>query len=273
MLKRQLILVATSGVLVSTLPSLPALADDNAAKPAGKDGSASLDSMWIDQEAPTIDKDLDTKGKAGTVASVGGMPSLVAPMCAFTEFRNSNFVTKSSWPGIGPFKSSSSDISDLSDEKHNHLKVSVKNEQITGAQLGLGKLGSGNVRDFLDIEMGCDFLLESLGAKPRKIAEFNKQLEKSKTALKPGAASISLAAGRYQITLDRSASARPYSCLIAINSLDANKTVLAEHSSPPPADEPADLGSIVSVGEAKTPQKKPGDLFNKIKKPTALAHS
>jgi hypothetical protein len=76
MLKRQLILVATSGVLVSTLPSLPALADDGAAKAAGKDGSASLDSMWIDQEAPTIDKDVDTKGKAGTVASVGGMPSL-----------------------------------------------------------------------------------------------------------------------------------------------------------------------------------------------------
>lgn len=226
------------------------------------DEGASLDSMWIDQEAPTIESDAakssnsgSTQSSAGTVASAGGVPSTVAPMCSFDEFRASSFVSKGSWPGIGPFTASGNDISELKDEKENRLKVSVNSEQVTSAQLGLGKLGSGNVRDFLDIEMASDFLLESLGAKPRKIAEFNKQLEKNKQAVKPGAKSLSLAAGRYQVTIDRSKNAQPYSCLIAVNSLDANKTVLAEHSLQ--GDEPAPQES--------EPPKRP--IFEVIKKP------
>ncbi|MBX9689351.1 MAG: ARC6/PARC6 family protein [Candidatus Obscuribacterales bacterium] len=256
----KIIVLASSILLLSQ--ALPALADDG----------ASLDSMWIDQEAPTIDKDAeqDNAGKgagsasqssAATVASVGGVPSTVAPMCSFDEFRASSFVSKGSWPGIGPFKASANDISEMSDEKQNRLKVSVKNEQVTSAKLELGKLGSGNVRDFLDIEMSSDFLLESLGAKPRKIAEFNKALEKNKQALKPGAKSLSLTAGRYQVLIDRSKNAQPYSCLIAVNSLDASKKVLAEHSS--------STGEEEETPKVETP-KVQHPILEAIKKPSTI---
>ena len=251
MFRRQIFLVSLSCLLSATFCGFSARADE---------GSASLDSMWIDQEAPTIDRDNDNAPKAASGAPAG-VPNIVAPMCSFSDFRTSGFVSKGSWPGLGPFKASSNDISELLDDKENHLKVNVKNEQVTGAQLGLGKLGSGNVRDFLDVEMSSDFLLESLGAKPRKIAEFNKLLEKNKAGLKAGTGSLSLAAGRYQVTIDRSKNARPYSCLIAVNSLDANKSALAEHSSggneePEPAKPQSKLPLISNIMK-KTPAGKP----------------
>lgn len=251
MLTRQLVLFSCSFLLMYSSMSTAAIAADDKE-------SASLDSMWIDQEAPTIDKDATdntAKASAGTVASAGGVPNTVAPMCSFEEFRNSGFVAKGSWPGLGPFKASGNDISEMTDDRQNHLKLSVNNEQITSAQLGLGKLGSGNVRDFLDIQMTSDFLLESLGAKPRKIAEFNKHLEKNKQALKPGAKGITLVAGRYQVVIDRSKNAQPYSCLIAVNSLDASKSVIAEHAAI----------ETEETAEAKPEVKKP--IFDTVKKP------
>lgn len=222
--------------------------------PVAADESTSLDSMWIDQEAPTIDN-TDNNSKSSAVATAGGVPSTVAPMCTFDEFRQSSFVTKGSWPGIGPFKASNTDISEMTDDKQNHLKVSVKAEQITSAELGLGKLGSGNVRDLLDIEMACDFLLESLGAKPRKIAEFNKALEKAKP--KAGAHAISLKAGRYQVIVDRSKA--PYACLVSVNSLDANKSIIAEHSVQPNEEPPPE--------STNKPENTKTSIFDSIKKP------
>lgn len=229
------------------------------------DEASSLDSMWIDQEAPTIDNDNASKNtNSAAVASTTGVPSTVAPMCAFEEFRQSQFVTKATWPGLGPFKASSNDISDLTDEKQNHVKLSVRSEQVTSAQLGLGKLGSGNVKDVLDIEMAADFLLEALGAKPRRIAEFNKELEKLKGKLKPGAG-VNLAAGRYQVVIDRSKSAQPYSCLIAVNSLDANKTTIAEHSvKQPDENQQPDEVAVEPKPEVKHP------IINAIKKPMTI---
>lgn len=219
---RKHILLAVSCLLVPLFLPSAVSADES----KDKEG-ASLDSMWIDQEAPTIDKENEgvVKGNPAAVASAGGVSATVAPMCSFEDFRAN--VGKGAWPGLGPFKSSANDISEFTDQKQNRLKLNVKSEQVTAAQLGLGKLGSGNVPDFLDIEMSTDFLLEFLGAKPRKIAEFNKQLEKNKAAIKAGAHGVSLAAGRYQVAIDRSKSAQGYSCLIAVNSLDANKNVLA----------------------------------------------
>ncbi len=255
MLSRQLVLFSIASSLVCSILSPSVLAQDKEMKEG-----ASLDSMWIDQEAPTIDNkesDNSAKGTGGTVASaVGAVPATVAPMCTFDEFRASGFVVKKSWPGVGPFKASGDDISEMLDEKENRLKVSVKNQQVTSAQLGLGKLGSGNVRDVLDIEMATDFLLESLGAKPKKIAEFNKQLEKNKLALKPGAKGVTLTAGRLQVVIDRSQNANPYSCSIAVNSLDASKSVIAEHGS---------VGKEEG-NEPKEENKKPA-ILEAIKKP------
>lgn len=258
MLSRQLVHLSIASALTCSILAPSVFAQDKDMKEG-----ASLDSMWIDQEAPTIDKESDNNAKgSSSVASAsastvtGGVPATVAPMCTFDEFRASGFVAKKSWPGVGPFKSSGDDISEMSDEKENRLKVSVKNQQVTSAQLGLGKLGSGNVRDFLDIEMATDFLLESLGAKPKKITEFNKQLEKNKQVLKPGAKAVSLTAGRLQVVIDRSENAKPYSCSIAVNSLDASKTVIAEHGS---------VGKEETVEPKVEPKKTP--IFEAIKKP------
>lgn len=230
--------------------------------------NASLDSMWIDQEAPLLDnepsrpnKESSSKSPAPAVATTSGLPATIAPMCGFDEFRASPLVAKQLWPGLGPFSSSASDISELNDKEENRLKLNVNSDQVTSAQLQIGKLGKGHVKDFLDIQMASDFLLESLGAKPRKIIEFNQELEKNKAALKPGARGLALKAGRYQVTIDRSKNAQPYSCLIAVNSLDANKSILAEHSVNPDDEKP---------DENKAEKRPIMDVINAaIKKPAA----
>ena len=113
-------------IVFSCLLSL--LSTANAAFAA--DESSSLDSMWIDQEAPTIDTDNGNKGAGSAVASAG-VPSTIAPMCSFDEFRQSAFITKGNWPGIGPFKSSNNDISEMTDAKQNHLKICGEEDEST----------------------------------------------------------------------------------------------------------------------------------------------
>lgn len=231
-------------ILISSLITISGLAQSAIAEDSG-----SLDSMWIDQDAPAIGNDAGSKQK-GPVASLhaGGVLSTVAPMCSLETFKTSGFVSKVFWPGIGPFKASETTASEFIDDGQNHLKLGLSGDQVASAELGLGKLGNGNARDFLDIQMSADFLLEALGAKPRKIADFNIQLEKNKEAIRKNKA-ISLAAGRYQVTIDRSANAQPYSCLIAVNSLDASKSILKEHSDD-------NSGETPTTAKAETPIKK-----------------
>lgn len=197
--------------------------------PSYADDGASLDSMWIDHEAPTIGGD-DQKNK-GAVASLHGnsAPSIVAPMCGLGDFKTSALISKPAWPGVGPFKASDTNGSEFIDDGQNKLKLSLSADQISSAELGLTKMGAGGAKDFLDLEMTTDFLLEALGAKPRKIAEFNTQLEKNREAIRKGR-NISLAAGRYQVTIERGKSVAPYSCLISVNSMDAHKSLIKEHS-------------------------------------------
>lgn len=241
-------LIAASSLSIQ-LPSVAA--DDN----------ASLDSMWIDQDAPTIGGD-DQKGK-GAVASLhgGSTPAIVAPMCGLADFKASALVSKVAWPGVGPFKASESNSSEFVDDGQNRLKLGLSAEQISSAELGLTKMGTGGAKDFLDIEMTADFLLEALGAKPRKISEFNTQLEKNREAVRKGR-NISLAAGRYQVTIERGKSVAPYSCLIAVNSLDAHKSLIKEHSG-------TDDNPDETTAKADTPMVK--RLTDLVKKPAQAA--
>lgn len=221
MSRKQLSFLVLSSIVAASSLSIqfPAFADDG----------ASLDSMWIDHEAPTIGGD-DQKTK-GAVASLHGnsTPAIVAPMCGLGEFKASALVSKPAWPGVGPFKASDSNGSEFIDDGQNKLKLALSSDQISSAELGLTKMGTGGAKDFLDLEMTTDFLLEALGAKPRKIAEFNTQLEKNREAIRKGR-NISLAAGRYQVTIERGKSVAPYSCLISVNSMDAHKSLIKEHS-------------------------------------------
>lgn len=254
MFRKQLTFFALSSLMVASSFSvqLPVwAADDN----------ASLDSMWIDQDAPTIGSD-DQKNK-GAVASLhgGSVPAIVAPMCGLADFKASALVSKAAWPGVGPFKASDSDTSEFMDDGQNRLKLGLSADQISSAELGLTKMGTGGAKDFLDIEMTTDFLLEALGAKPRKIAEFNTQLEKNREAVRKGR-NISLAAGRYQVTIERGKSAAPYSCLIAVNSMDAHKSLIKEHSG---GDDTPDQ----TTAKADTPMVK--RLTDLVKKPVQAA--
>ena len=213
----------------------PVLAEDGAA----------LDSMWIDNEAANIGGNDGTKTKSGPVASLhaGGALSAVAPMCSLVDFKASTFVSKVSWPGVGPFKASATESSEYIDDAQNHLKLGVAGEQVASAELGLSKPTGPGTRDFLDIQMSADFLLEALGAKPRKIAEFNAQLEKNREAVRKARA-VSLTAGRYQVTIDRGQNAKPYSCLIAVNSLDAAKSLIKQHSGDDKGDDSATVAKV-----------------------------
>ena len=250
MFRKQLSFFVFSSLVVASSMSVQApswAADDN-----------SPDSMWIDQEAPTIGGS-DDKTK-GAVASLHGgtAPAIVAPMCGLADFKASALVSKVAWPGVGPFKNSDSVSSEFIDDGQNRLKLGLSAEQVSSAELGLTKMGTGGAKDFLDIEMTADFLLEALGAKPRKIAEFNTQLEKNKEAVRKGR-NISLAAGRYQVTIERGKSAAPYSCLIAVNSLDAHKSLIKEHSG---TDETPDE----TTAKTETPMVK--RLADLVKKPS-----
>ncbi|MBY0359317.1 MAG: ARC6/PARC6 family protein [Candidatus Obscuribacterales bacterium] len=218
------------------------------AQSANADDSGSLESMWMEPAAESpapkskapvsspekISVPVETAPAVSVIAPAAALtaPLGAAPMCSWPDFKNSQFLTKSPWPGIGPFKPSDSDSSDLSDDHENRLKLHVASDQINRAELHLGKTGTDAVgRDFLDLEMTSDFLLEALGAKPKKIAEFNVALEKHKDVLmKGGRDALSFTAGRYLVTVDRSKSVAPYSALIAVNSLDASKSIIKEHS-------------------------------------------
>lgn len=249
-----------------------------------KDESGSLDSMWIDQSAAPATQAIDEskpvasdpeppaqvvhaapakskKSKPEQVSSsdtvttatvpVGAISASHAPLCTWADFKSSSFLSKGAWPGVGPFTPSDADSSDLSDSGQNRLKLDVSSDQVNNAQLYLAKTA---VRDFLDIEMSSDFLLEALGVKAKKIVEFNTALEKNKDGLMRGKG-ISLTIGHYQISLDRSHTVSPYACLIAINSLEANRNVLNEHSiseSPADPNKPVDKTIVAAANESKT---------------------
>lgn len=189
----------------------------------------SLESMWMDQPAPPTGKEDDPTAVSSLTAPVGAA-STVAPMCSLDEFKGSQFVARGAWPGVGPFTTGSG--GEFSDAARNTVKLDTSGNQITRAELGFAR-GSGDNKDFLDLEMTSDFLLEALGAKPARIAEFNSELEKNRDRVMSGKNAHSFVAGRYQVTIDRTGRDSTYGSLIVVNSLDANKAALQAHSVKP----------------------------------------
>lgn len=203
-------------VLVPAIVANAAIADDG-----------SLESMWMDQPAPPADE--SGPGPVASLSPPSGASSTAAPMCTLEEFKGSQFVSRGAWPGIGPFTAASN--GEFSDASQNLIRVELAGPQITRAELGMAQSRTDTSgKDFLDIEMTTDFLLEALGAKPAKIAEFNVDLEKNREKVMASKPGQNFNVGRYQVTIDCSRKVAPYSCLIVVNSLDANKAALKEHS-------------------------------------------
>jgi outer membrane biosynthesis protein TonB len=245
--------------------ALAAVADDN---------PGSMDSIWADQTNDTPQANKKAKGKAKQTkpeaspskddsyskaikpvkqsqAEENGT-SAFAPMKPLADFSLSDFVRKSLWPGIGPFKTSSISARgnkyDLQDPNSNHLQLSVENNGVMQAQLKLVKEKASR-GDILDVQMATDFLLESLGAKAKKIVDFNGQLRKNVETVLAKGANVNLSAGHYLVSVahqDDDNYGAVY--LVEVNSRDANANAIKEHT--------ADNLTTVVHEEAPEPGKK-----------------
>jgi hypothetical protein len=155
-----------------------------------------------------------------------------APMCSLENFKTSALVQKGGWPGVGPFKVDG-DPTSYVDENHNQLKIEVEGDKVTKAELHLtGKKAGTTSSALLDMQMTVDFLLESVGIKPKRIADLNSQLEKRKDVLERQPTLVNLTTGRYSVSIDKQASGQENGLdyIIAVNSLEASRQAIKEHS-------------------------------------------
>ena len=96
-------------------------------------------------------------------------------------FLESDFIRISVWPGIGPFHVASGD-KQLVDPAGNQLTYSTEGKFINSCQLEL-HAGPNEGQSMLNLQMGVDFLLEGLGAKPAQIHIVNTEVSKNNKLL------------------------------------------------------------------------------------------
>jgi len=187
---------------------------------AADESAGALDSIWEDQKA------------AGAPVPASAT-STSAPMCTVKEFQESSLVQKGGWPGVGPFKPGGGNPHELVDAGDNRLKIEVSGEKVTEAYLSLVKDNTSS-NDLLDLQMSANFLLEAVGAKSPKIAEFNGQLEKNKDTvlLQSEAKPVTLSAGRYLVSIQKESAngTGRFRYSLRVNSRDISKDVLKQHS-------------------------------------------
>ena len=119
------------------------------------------------------------------------------PLTTLEQFAKSPLVQGTAWPGVGPFKTG--EDNSLVDPQNASMRIdSTEQKQITGVDL---RLAGRAARDFLTVEMASDFLLEALGTKPARIADFNAALEKNKTAILTKRSNAAISAGRFRVRL------------------------------------------------------------------------
>ncbi len=186
---------------------------------AADEATGRLDSMWEDQ----------AKSSAPVPP---GSTSTSAPMCSLKEFQDSSLVQKGGWPGVGPFKPGASPH-EMVDSGDNRLKIQVADEKVTEAHLSLVKDNTSS-NDLLDLQMSANFLLEAVGARSRKIAEFNNQLEKNKNTvlLQSEAKPVTLSAGRYLVSIQKESAGGTgrFRFSLRVNSRDISQDVIKQHS-------------------------------------------
>ncbi len=223
------------------------LANVSQATLAANDGS--VDSIWMDNddkqpEAAQPPAGSDSAAAKGTrESSTEAGPRAVeratagedtsAPMCTLDTFKGSDIVSKGGWPGVGPFKADNE--FDFLDEHHNKRHLDVSGQQITRAEMALNnrQLSGDLDKDLLDMQMNIDFFLEAVGIKSAKIQELNSALSKSKgSLLRADDEPLNFQAGRCSVSIDkkRSVDGAKVDYVIAVNSLDANKQVIRQHS-------------------------------------------
>lgn len=196
----------------------------------GTDSSGSLDSLWEDQTKPAPPPSLDAKTSTRTLQQPD--LSAAAPLCTVDDFKKSSLIVEGGWPGVGPFKSQPDNEYAFADAQNNKLRIQVLEGQVAQARLNLVKTKPAQ-SDLLDIQLDTDFLLESLGAKPSSIAEFNSLIQKERAQIWSQKHPVEVCAGHYLVSIGRCAEQpdQPPGYLVEINNQDANSSVLKEQSS------------------------------------------
>jgi hypothetical protein len=166
-------------------------------EPSGSSGGGAS-SADLSSSSPIIDSSRESAstpiiipaGAETTVTDVGGL-------CTVSSFQASDLVRNSAWPGIGPFTGSDNQYSDPQDNK---LNLHIDGDHVTACELLLNG-PSTSKQGFLNLQMVCDFMLEALGSKGSKIAEFNAFLERNKEKVTGSPEGLKSAAGAYSIAL------------------------------------------------------------------------
>lgn len=213
---------------------------------AENDGS--MDQIWTDTNAAPAKTAVTTAPEGGQAAS--------APLCPLSAIKESELVRSGGWPGIGPFKGTGTE---LIDADQNKLKLETARDEVTAAELHVTAPPKG----FINLEMSADFLLESLGAKASKIADFNTQLDKEKMRLLSSTSQnpVNLSAGRYLVDIhaDEAApaqspeEAKRHAFVIRVSSKDASAEVIKRHSTGRTSQEaPPSTAETTIASSAKT---------------------
>jgi hypothetical protein len=270
---------APSGTDTGSAAPAPIGSDTGSAAPAPAGtatGSAAQAPLGSDTggaapAALTPDTNL-TRDQAAQTPATGSLTAPAAeternPLCTLDAFQKSDLVQNSSWPGIGPFKGSAPEYTD---PNQNRLTVALTQDHVTAAQLSVADAPS----DLLKLQMSADFLLESVGAKPGKIAAFNTQLEKMRPQLASSSSSnpVNLTAGSYLVYIyPENQAADSLNYIIKVNSKDATADLIKSSvpeapARPPKADVLASAApTITSPHKAASTDLKQqfSDLINK----------
>lgn len=113
-------------------------------------------------------------------------------------FINGDFVKSSTWPGFGPFKSSGDN--EFMDSRENKMKLHVTGDQINAVEILVNEAPSTK-QGFLNLQMVLDFVMEAVGAKPARISEVNRFIEKNKDTVIRGEIPVVTSSGDYLVSL------------------------------------------------------------------------
>jgi hypothetical protein len=196
----------------------------------------------------TVSTPASTKGSSDNYAGTTNSPNYTnitsatrkaddaakpAPLCATHSFFQSDLIRTVCWPGVGPFKGDT-DPNDLADPQENKLTLQSTKDKLTSAELFLMHQ-PGNSQGFINLQMVMDFMLEALGAKDKKISDFNAYLDKNKAkmvkkkATDPNA--LTTTTGPYLISIEQGtgANSNESSYLISVKIKDATTDFFTRH--------------------------------------------
>jgi hypothetical protein len=159
-------------------------------------------------------------------------------------------VQTGAWPGVGPFQGSGNELTDASKNK---LVLETNRDQLTSAEMSV----TDKPKTLLKMQVAVDFLLESVGATPARISDFNTQLSKSRPELTASSQRnpLSLATGRYVVSIyPESAHKDMVNFIVKVNSKEVPLAAPspAAEVSPRAAAAPATANSNVDGTDSRT---------------------